>query len=186
MKRPLHEQDTAGLDARPSFATVSKLKIRPSRPDDGARAVTIWREAVDATHHFVTPADRIAIDKQVREFLPNTPLWLAVDHADQAVGFMELSKSYMGALFIAPAFRGIGVGRLLVAHALSLEPAITTDVNEQNGQAEGFYRRLGFLATGRSQTDDYGRPYPLIRLRLTRHRFELNRAISSGEKRESR
>jgi len=144
------------------------LRIRPSRPDDGARVVTVWREAVDATHHFLTPADRIAIDEQVQQFLPQTELWLAVDDSDRAAGFMELSGANMGALFIAPAFRGLGVGRSLVEHALGLQPVITTDVNEQNAQAVGFYERLGFVRTGRSPIDEYGRAYPLIHLRLSK------------------
>lgn len=33
-----------------------------SRPDDGERIIGIWREAVDATHHFLSIEDRIAID----------------------------------------------------------------------------------------------------------------------------
>ena len=44
--------------------------------------------------------------------------------------------------------------------------AITTSVNEQNGQAVGFYERMGFVPVGRSERDDQGRPYPLIHLRF--------------------
>jgi putative acetyltransferase len=29
------------------------FSIRLSRPADGDRVVTIWRDAVDATHHFL-------------------------------------------------------------------------------------------------------------------------------------
>jgi putative acetyltransferase len=42
---------------------------------------------------------------------------------------------------------------------------MTTDVNEQNGQAVGFYKRMGFTATGRSPLDGQGRPYPLLHLK---------------------
>jgi len=45
------------------------------------------------------------------------------------------------------------------------EPTTTTDVNEQNSQAVGFYGKMGFKRTGRSPVDDQGRPYPLIHLR---------------------
>jgi len=38
------------------------------------------------------------------------------------------------------------------------------DVNEQNDQAVGFYRKMGFTETGRSPTDDDGRPYPLLHM----------------------
>lgn len=140
--------------------------IRPSRPRDGARVVEIWRDAVYATHAFLTPEDRAAIEAEVKEFLPQAPLWIAETDRGHAVGFMLLDGAHMEALFIDPAYRGAGIGRALVEHALTLHPALTTDVNEQNGQAVGFYQRLGFIPAGRSATDGQGRPYPLIHLRF--------------------
>ncbi|WP_093316061.1 acetyltransferase [Sphingomonas jatrophae] len=141
------------------------MRLRRSRAADGARILAIWRDAVDATHDFLSGADRIAIEAEVRDFLPAAPLWLAVDAADRPLGFMLLDHAHMEALFIDPAHRGHGIGRLLVAHALALHPGLTTDVNEQNEQALGFYLRLGFVPVGRSATDGQGRPYPLIHLR---------------------
>ena len=41
---------------------------------------------------------------------------------------------------------------------------MTTDVNEQNERAVGFYERMGFVRTGHSPRDGQGRPYPLIHL----------------------
>lgn len=140
------------------------LTIRPSHARDGERVVDIWRNAVDATHHFLAPADRLAIEAEVRAFLPDAPLLLAVDQLDHAVGFMLLDGSHMEALFIDPAHRGRGVGRLLVEHALSQYGLMSTDVNEQNGQAVGFYQRLGFTVTSRSPLDGQGRAYPLLHL----------------------
>ena len=142
------------------------LKLRASTPADGTRVVQIWRDAVDATHDFLSAEDRAAIDVQVQAFLPQAPLWLAVDDQDRAIGFMGLSGSHIDALFIDPARRGKGVGRRLVEQAFALHPALTVDVNEQNAQAVGFYRRLGFVPTGHSPTDDQGRPYPLIHMKL--------------------
>jgi putative acetyltransferase len=154
------------------FSTIklSNAKIRPSRRGDGDRVVDIWRAAVDATHHFLTAEDRQAIDLQVQQFLPHSPLWLAVDRQDQAIGFMGLSGPHVDALFIDPAFHRIGIGRQLVSLALRFHPVITTDVNEQNPQAIGFYDRLGFVRFGRSPIDDHGRSYPLLHLRLDSER----------------
>ncbi|WP_278987496.1 acetyltransferase [Sphingobium yanoikuyae] len=124
----------------------------------------IWRDAVDATHDFLDPADRDAIEQELSQFLPAAPLWLAIDETGETTGFMLLDGSHMEALFVDPAYRGQGVGRQLVRHACSLHSTISTDVNEQNVQAEQFYRRLGFVAVGRSELDGQGRPYPLIHL----------------------
>lgn len=70
----------------------------------------------------------------------------------------------MDALFVDPDIRGCGVGKLLIEHALSLAPALTTNVNEQNEQAVGFYKKMGFRVTGRAEVDDLGQPYPLLHL----------------------
>ena len=140
------------------------IMIRPSRPDEGTRIIEIWRGAVDATHYFLTPEDRIAIDEMVCSFLPYAPLWLAVDENDYPLAFMLIDDGHMEALFVDPAWRGSGIGAALVQHGLTLHPQMTTDVNEQNDQAVRFYERMGFRQTGRSPIDGQGRPYPLIHL----------------------
>ena len=140
------------------------VSIRPSRPDEGERAIEIWRRAVDATHDFLTSEDRAAIDEEVCAFLPHAPLLFAVDAEDRPLGFMLIESGNMEALFVHADYRETGVGAALVRHGLALHPMMRTDVNEQNGQAMGFYARMGFHPTGRSPLDGQGRPYPLIHL----------------------
>lgn len=140
------------------------ITIRPSRPDDGPRVVEIWQRAVAATHHFLSPEDRTALDEMVSGFLPQAPLWLAVNSDDVPLAFMLIDNGHMEALFVDPASRGTGIGAALVRHGLAIHPKMTTDVNEQNGQAVGFYERMGFRRTGRSPLDGQGMPYPLIHL----------------------
>ena len=135
--------------------------IRISRSDDGERAIEIWRHAIDATHHFLTPEDRQAIDAMVCDFLPKVPLWLAVDANDYPLAFMFIDNGHMEALFVDSAYLGMGIGAMLVRHGLALHPSMTTDVNEQNLQASGIYEKMGFKRTGRSALDGQGRPYPL-------------------------
>lgn len=142
------------------------MTLRASTSRDAARILDIWSRAVDATHGFLLPADRAAIGEEVKAFLPQAPLTLAVNAADHALGFMFVHEGHMEALFIDPDHHGKGIGRALVESALALHPALTTDVNEQNGEALSFYRRLGFEPTGRSDLDGQGRPYPLIHLRF--------------------
>jgi putative acetyltransferase len=142
-------------------------KMRRSEARDAQRTVEIWRLAVNATHDFLKPEDRLAIDQEVQDFLPSAPLWLAVDDNDWAIGFMLVEGESIEALFIDPAFHGRGVGKAMVAHALQGRSSITTNVNEQNLRAVGFYEHLGFVATGRSADDGQGRPYPLIHMRLS-------------------
>jgi len=138
--------------------------IRRSRPDDGTRIIEIWRDAVDATHDFLSPEDRLAIDEMVCGFLPQAPLWIAVDTLDCPLAFMLIDDGHMEALFVDPAHRGTGIGAALVRHGLTLHPKMTTDVNEQNIQAVGFYKKMGFRQAGHSPIDGQGRPYPLLHL----------------------
>ena len=142
------------------------IRLRPSRPDDGPRVVEIWAAAVDATHNFLTPEDRVALGREVESSLPYAALTLAVDDRDRALGFMLIADGHMEALFIDPEHRGAGVGAMMIDYALAVHPVLTTDVNEQNAQAVGFYEHMGFERIGWSATDGQGRPYPLIHLRF--------------------
>ncbi len=132
--------------------------LRTSTSADGQRVVSIWSDAVDATHHFLSADDRVAIGREVAAFLPDLPLILAVDEADLAIGFMALSEGQIDALFVDPAHHGMGIGRALVEHAGETFPTLSVDVNEQNGRALSFYQRLGFSEIGRSSVDGQGRP----------------------------
>lgn len=140
------------------------IAIRFSTPDDSARAIEIWRAAVDATHNFLRPVDRNAIDQEVCTLLQNNRLWLAVDNSNRAIAFMLLKAGHMEALFVDPEHKLRGAGRALVEHALKIHGPLTADVNDQNEAAIGFYEQLGFRRTGRSEMDDQGRQYPLVHL----------------------
>ncbi|CAN7391692.1 acetyltransferase [Massilia sp. LjRoot122] len=141
-------------------------RIRLSTESDTAALAAIWRASVRATHDFLSDADFREIDSLVAEhYLPATRVWVAIDADGRARGFLGLSGAHVDALFIDPASRGQGVGPILLAHAGSLAGRLTVDVNEQNLQAVGFYRHMGFEATGRSPRDDAGRPYPLLHMR---------------------
>ncbi|MDG9897372.1 acetyltransferase [Klebsiella grimontii] len=140
------------------------INIRRSRHDEEEKLVAIWRRSVDATHDFLSKEYRVELETLVSSFLPEAPLWVAVTEKDEPIAFMLLTGEHMDALFVDPTVRGCGVGKLLIEHALTLAPKLTTNVNEQNEQAVGFYQKMGFKVTGRSETDDLGKPYPLLHL----------------------
>ena len=73
-------------------------------------------------------------------------------------------------LFVHPAWRGHGIGRQLLVYAIDVLGATTLDVNEQNEQALGFYLHMGLEVVGRSERDDFGKPYPLLHMRVTAER----------------
>ena len=124
------------------------INIRRSRHDEGEKLIAIWCRSVDATHNFLSKEYRVELEELVRSFLPEAPLWVAVTEKDEPIAFMLLTGEHMDALFVDPDVRGCGVGKLLINHALTLSSKLTTNVNEQNEQAVGFYKKMGFEHTG--------------------------------------
>ena len=119
-----------------------------------------------ATHDFVDREDLQAICTQVREeYLPQCELLVAVDDEDRAIGFMGMSGGEIESLFLAPAFRGKGLGRAFVEQAQGRSAELSVAVNAQNEKAVGFYKALGFSIYASLPVDDEGRPYPILRMR---------------------
>lgn len=142
------------------------MTVRRGTAEDVPRALEIWRRAVDATHGFLSPEDRVEIDRMVaEEFLPAAELWLIDDAGGRAVGFLVMDGDLIDALFVDPQVHGQGYGTRLLDHALTLAPQAQVDASEQADNALAFYLARGFAVVGRSETDGGGRPYPLVHLR---------------------
>lgn len=145
------------------------FQLRQAKQSDLARNYEIWRTAVEATHHFLDAANREAIGKMVVEdYLPNAELMVAVDGDDLSHAFLGTTENNVDALFVHADSRGMGLGRLLLESFRKGKDVVTVDVNEQNPGAAGFYERLEFKVTGRSELDDQGRPYPILHMRWER------------------
>ena len=145
---------------------TSKFHVRPAQLTDFPLLLEIWRRAVAATHDFVTPEDRAAIDRAVAEdYLPSAELLVATNVENGPIAFLGGSGREIESLFVDPSVHGQGAGRLLLEHFDRLgEGDLIVEVNEQNGGARAFYERLGFRVVSRSPLDGQGRPYPLLRL----------------------
>jgi putative acetyltransferase len=128
----------------------------------------VWRTSVLATHDFLSESDFAEICVLVRrDYLPNRDFTVAVDGADRVIGFLKVEGNEIDSLFIAPAFRGQGLGRRFVAEAASRAAILEVEVNAQNRQAVGFYEAIGFCVMSAREVDTDGRPYPLLRMRLS-------------------
>lgn len=141
--------------------------VEPVAPSDFPRIVAVWEAAVRQTHHFLSEADIAFFRPLVRDqFLHLIELACVRDAEGQVVGFVGVADEKVEMLFVDPAWHGRGLGRRLLRHAIREMGAHLVDVNEQNEQAVGFYRRMGFEPIGRSEQDGMGKPYPLLHLRL--------------------
>jgi putative acetyltransferase len=142
--------------------------VRRASAEDRAALFDIWWRSARQTHLFVSEADFESFRPLVRKYLnsPSTQFWVLETARGTRMGFMGLAGGEIESLFLAPEFHGRGGGRRLVAHARMLCGGLTVSVNEQNEAAVQFYERCGFAIEGRSECDDDGRPYPLLRMRL--------------------
>lgn len=141
--------------------------IHPVVAADVPRLVEVWEASVRATHHFLSEADIQFFKPAVRDELVGALELACVRGADgRLAGFVGVADGKVEALFIHPALRGRGAGRTLLEHAVHVLGATRVDVNEQNEQAVGFYRRMGFETEGRSPLDSLGKPFPLLHMRL--------------------
>jgi len=134
------------------------------------KLVQIWYRAVRQTHHFLKEED-LQFYLQVLEngALKDVEIWVALQDSGEPMGFIGIEGSKIEMLFVDPTYHGKGIGTLLIKHIEKLKgSSLTVDVNEQNEGAHAFYRRYGFVQTGRSEFDFSGRPYPLLHLELQR------------------
>ena len=63
-------------------------------------------------------------------------------------------------------YRGTGIGKKLVTYAINHLQVTKVDVNEQNIQAVGFYKYIGFNVYKRSDLDGEGKEYPILHMQL--------------------
>lgn len=131
------------------------------------RLANIWRKSVAATHAFLASREIDAMEPEVRAGLNAVEnLALAFDANGEVCGFMGVENRRLEMLFVEPSKMGKGAGRKLVEYGIEKYRMDNLTVNEQNPQAVGFYKHLGFKAYKRSALDEQHRPYPLIYMKL--------------------
>ena len=127
----------------------------------------VWERSVRATHLFLSADEVAEIKPYVPQALREIPHLVAAWRADGApAGFLGVDGRKLEMLFLAPEERGKGLGRKLVQYGMKRFDVREVTVNEQNPQARGFYERMGFCVCQRSELDEQGRPYPILKMRL--------------------
>lgn len=144
---------------------VYKIKERNSLLID--KLVEIWENSVRVTHLFLTEVEVLRIKEYVPQALLDVPILLVAENTTgKIIAFMGVADKKIEMLFVEPAERLKGVGRMLIEYGSSLYKINEVTVNEQNTQAIGFYKHLGFSTYKRTDMDEEGKPYPLLYMRI--------------------
>ncbi|TAI49696.1 GNAT family N-acetyltransferase [Flagellimonas allohymeniacidonis] len=125
----------------------------------------VWEQSVLASHHFLDPKDFESIKKLVNTIDFNSFDVYCSVHNLALTGFIGVLDKKVEMLFISPRYFGKGIGKKLMDFAVRELKADKVDVNEQNSKAVEFYQKLGFKTFERTDKDDQGNDYPLLRMK---------------------
>ena len=140
--------------------------IIPASKQHYPAIIDLWERSVRATHHFLPEEYLQTIKKLLPAVLPAVRLFVFENDDKTLSGFLGVAEKKIEMLFIHPDKIGQGIGRQLTRYAIEQMHAHKVDVNEDNPEALGFYLHVGFVQTGRSETDGLGKPYPLLHMEL--------------------
>lgn len=139
------------------------LKIRPTTEND-APALAKCVDTIAHERHFLASTEGFSV-KQTREYIVSLIVCgvhlLLLDNA-QAVGWCDITPGlfegldHVGHLSMGllPAYRGLGLGKILLQEALKIGFAdkferIELEVFASNNTALALYRKAGFIEEGR-------------------------------------
>ena len=145
---------------------TDKFKIKGYDQKYKQQILTVWERSVLATHDFLTPTDFSEIKELAQIINFNHFQVYCLIEDDLVIGFIGVADKKIEMLFLDPKYFGQGLGKILMSFALNELSADKVDVNEQNVKAVNFYKKFGFEIVERTEKDDQGRNYPLLRMKL--------------------
>jgi putative acetyltransferase len=143
-----------------------KLVILKYHPEFKAALLEVWERSVLASHTFLREADfqEIKNDLTASDFGLSATYCATINQS--VVGYISVHEHKIESLFIDPTYIGVGVGTALVKFAFTKHNVHLVDVHEQNEKAKAFYQNIGFRCYERTELDDFGFDYPLLKMKL--------------------
>ena len=146
---------------------MTLYEVQDRSPQLVTTLVDIWERSVRATHLFLSDEEV----QQIKEYVPQAlrgvqHLIVAEDESGEPVAFMGTENGRLEMLFLSPTERGKGLGKRMLQYGIQNYGIRELTVNEQNPQAVGFYKHMGFQTYRRTDCDEQGNPYPLLYMKL--------------------
>ena len=139
--------------------------IRKVKATDYPRLMEIWESAVSSTYDFLKEEDFLYYKEQLPVYFQHVTLF-GFEQEGILIGFMGIAEGNLEMLFVDDNYRGTGIGKRLITYAIGNLQVTKVDVNEQNIQAVGFYKYMGFSIYKRSNLDGEGKEYPILHMQL--------------------
>lgn len=79
---------------------------------------------------------------------------------------MGIEQDKIEILFLHPAYIRKGIGKKLIKKAMEEYGSVNVDVNEQNRKAIDFYIHAGFEVFNRTDFDEQGNPFPILKMKF--------------------
>lgn len=143
-----------------------KYQIATYTDEYRAQILDVWERSSQATHRFLKEHDFLEIKKLVLGMDFNQFNMYCLMEDSKVIGFLGLTGRKVEMLFLLPDYIGNGLGKHLMDFATQELGADLVDVNEQNKHAAQFYLNYGFETYERTEKDDQGNDYPLLRMKL--------------------
>lgn len=128
--------------------------------------LSLWESSVRASHYFLTEADIRNLISLVDEGIKDVDTLIVTYDDKQPAAFIGINDKKVEMLFVSPEYFGRGIGKELVSVAINKYSVEYVDVNEQNPQAKGFYEHIGFTTFDRTELDEQGNPFPILKMKL--------------------
>lgn len=128
--------------------------------------LNVWEESVLATHHFLKKDDFLEIKAMLQTFDFTQLEVFCLVKDDKIVGFIGVHGQKIEMLFLSPENIGNGYGKKMLSFVFENLQANKVDVNEQNSNAKLFYQKMGFEVYDRTEFDDMGKNYPILKMKL--------------------
>lgn len=141
--------------------------LRPARSTDAGSVGAILTEFV-ATTPWMPPLHTAAEDIAHAGRLIDKGWVTVAAFEGQIIGFCACDGADLDALFVAQAFRGQGVGRMLLSHLQRQHAALDLWTFQANTRAQAFYKSHGFVEIERTDGARNDERLPDVRMRWQR------------------
>ena len=141
---------------------LSKIALQEK---DYQKALEIWESSVTATHDFLKEKDRLEFKSEIPKYFKRVEVYLWFEN-DEPIGISSTNEQNLDMLFIDPKYFKKGYSTKILQYHIQENKVQYVDVYKDNHNAVNIYIKNGFKKYKESQTDEHGKDYPILHLKL--------------------